>query len=108
LDIFIGIIVFGLVAFFRLGVSQLPDVDNPTLSISTTWEGAAPEVMETEVTDTIEGAIMGIQGVQEILSSSSQGVSNITVQFDLSKDIDVLCRKSRAISPPNREFCLKR
>jgi len=87
--IMIGVIVFGLIAFTRLGVSQLPDVDNPVLSISTTWEGAAPEVIETEITDTIEGAIMGIQGVQEILSTSSQGKSSITVQFDLSKDIDV-------------------
>jgi HAE1 family hydrophobic/amphiphilic exporter-1 len=85
----IGVIVFGVIAFTRLGVSQLPDVDNPTLSISTTWEGAAPEVVETEITDTIEGAIMGIQGVQEVLSTSSQGKSSITVQFDLNKDIDV-------------------
>jgi hydrophobe/amphiphile efflux-1 (HAE1) family protein len=87
--IMIGVIVFGLIAFMRLGVSQLPDVDNPVLSISTTWEGAAPEVIETEITDTIEGAIMGIQGVQEILSTSSQGRSSITVQFTLDKDIDV-------------------
>ncbi|MCX5778846.1 MAG: efflux RND transporter permease subunit [Elusimicrobia bacterium] len=85
----IGIIVFGMTAFYRLGVSQLPDVDFPVLSISTTWEGAAPEVMETEVTDTLEGAVMGIQGVQEVISTSRQGQSDITVQFDLSKNIDV-------------------
>jgi HAE1 family hydrophobic/amphiphilic exporter-1 len=87
--IMIGVIVFGMLAFMRLGVSQLPDVDNPTLSISTTWEGAAPEVIETEITDAIEGAVMGIQGVQEIMSTSSQGQSRITVQFDLSTNIDV-------------------
>ncbi len=87
--IFIGVVVFGLIAFFRLGVSQLPDVDFPVLSISADWEGAAPEVMETEVTDVIEGAIMGIQGVQEVLSTSRQGSSNVTIQFDLSKNIDV-------------------
>ncbi len=87
--VFIGVIVFGLIAFFRLGVSQLPDVDFPVLNISADWEGAAPEVMETEVTDVIEGAIMGIQGVQEVLSTSRQGSSNVTIQFDLSKNIDV-------------------
>jgi hydrophobe/amphiphile efflux-1 (HAE1) family protein len=87
--LFIGIVAFGLIAFTRLGVSQLPDVDFPVLSISTSWEGAAPEVMETEVTDTIEDAVMGIAGVQEVMSTSRQGSSDVTVQFDLSKDIDV-------------------
>ncbi|MDD5491964.1 MAG: efflux RND transporter permease subunit [bacterium] len=87
--IVIGVIVFGLIAFKELGVSQLPDVDFPVLSISADWEGAAPEVMETEVTDTIEGAIMGIQGVQEVMSTSRQGSCDVSVQFDLSKNIDV-------------------
>jgi hydrophobe/amphiphile efflux-1 (HAE1) family protein len=87
--IVVGVIVFGLIAFSRLGVSQLPDVDFPVLSISADWQGAAPEVMETEVTDTLEGAIMGIQGVQEVMSTSRQGSCDITVQFDLSKNIDV-------------------
>ncbi|MCB4792856.1 MAG: efflux RND transporter permease subunit [Elusimicrobia bacterium] len=108
-----GIIVFGMLGFLRLGVSQLPDVDNPVLSISTAWEGAAPEVMETEVTDAIEGAVMGIQGVQEIISTSRQGSSDVTVQFDLSTDIDVALQEiqssisrilhhmPREIDPPN-------
>ena len=87
--VLIGIIVFGMFAFMKLGVSQMPDVDFPVLSISTSWEGAAPEVMETEITDTIESALMGIQGVQEVMSTSRQGRSDITVQFDLEKDIDV-------------------
>lgn len=94
--IMIGVIAFGMIAFFRLGVSQLPDVDNPVLSISTTWEGGAPEVMETEVTDVIEGAIMGIQGVEEIMSTSRRGSSNVTVQFDLSKDIDVALQEAQS------------
>lgn len=87
--IMIGIIVFGIVAFMRLGISQLPDVDYPVVSISCSWEGAAPEVMETEITNTIEDAIMGIQGVQEVTSRSRQSRSSVTVQFDLSKNIDV-------------------
>ena len=87
--LFIGIVMFGLIAFTRLGVSSLPDVDYPVLSISTTWQNAAPEVVETEVTDLIEDAIMGIQGVQDVTSTSIQGASSITVQFDLNKNIDV-------------------
>ncbi|MDD5686895.1 MAG: efflux RND transporter permease subunit [Elusimicrobia bacterium] len=85
----IGIIVFGMVAFFRLGISQLPDVDYPVLSISCGWEGAAPEVMEAEVTNAIEDAIMGIEGVQEVTSSSRRGSTRVTVSFNLSKDINV-------------------
>ena len=87
--LFIGIVMFGLIAYTRLGVSSLPDVDYPVLSISTTWQNAAPEVVETEVTDLIEDAIMGIQGVQDVTSTSIQGASSITVQFDLNKNIDV-------------------
>lgn len=85
----LGIIVFGLVAFSRLGISQLPDVDYPVLSISCGWEGASPEVMEMEVTNAIEDAIMGIEGVQEVTSSSRRGSTRVIVSFDLSKDINV-------------------
>jgi HAE1 family hydrophobic/amphiphilic exporter-1 len=87
--VMLGMILFGWIAFMRLGVSQLPDVDFPMLSVSTSWEGGAPEVIETEVTDVIEGAVMGIQGVQEVTSSSRQGQSFVTIQFDLNKNIDV-------------------
>ena len=65
----IGIVVFGLVAFMRLGVSQLPDVDFPVLTVTTTWQNAAPEVMETVVTDAIEDSIMGVEGIQEVTST---------------------------------------
>lgn len=54
----IGVVVFGAIGFMRLGVSQLPDVDFPVVTASITWEGAAPEVMETDVTDIVEDAIM--------------------------------------------------
>ncbi len=85
----IGIVVFGLVAFLRLGVSQLPDVDFPVLTVTTTWQNAAPEVMETVITDTIEDTIMGVEGIQEVTSTTLEGTSQITIQFDLGRDIDV-------------------
>jgi HAE1 family hydrophobic/amphiphilic exporter-1 len=87
--VLLGIVVFGLVAFFRLGVSQLPDVDFPVLTITTTWQNAAPEVMETVVTDAIEDSIMGVEGIQEVTSTTLEGQSQITIQFDLNRDIDV-------------------
>ena len=85
----IGIIVFGAISFKSLGRSLLPDVDFPVLNVTLTWQGAAPEVMEAEIVDTVEEAIMGVQGVQEITSTSQRGVAQITVQFTLDKDIDV-------------------
>jgi len=83
-----AVALFGLIAYSGLGVSQMPDVDAPTLNISTGWEGAAPEVMEKEITDIIEEASLGVEGVEEITSSSSRGRSNVTVLFSLDRNID--------------------
>src|ERR1043166_3544999 len=85
----IGLIVFGWIGFKRLGVSQLPDVDFPVVSVTVTWEGAAPEVMETEVTDIIEDAVMSVEGIREVTSVSQQGQVQITIEFNLSRNIDV-------------------
>lgn len=90
----IGMIVFGLFGV-PMGVSQMPDVDFPILSVSVTWEGAAPEVMEMEITDTLEDALISIEGLKEISSSSRRGVDVVTPKFNLDKDIDVARRKSR-------------
>mgnify|MGYP001269000676 CR=1 FL=1 len=87
--IMIGLIVFGLIGFNRMGVSQLPDVDFPVLTVNVTWEGAAPEVVETEVTDALEDAVMSVQGIKEVSSVSRQGSAVVTIEFDLNKDIDV-------------------
>lgn len=84
----IGIIVFGWIGFERLGVSQLPDVDFPVVTVNVTWEGAAPEVMETEVTDIMEDAVMSVEGIKEVTSVSSQGQAQITVELDLNRNID--------------------
>ncbi|MDP2921808.1 MAG: efflux RND transporter permease subunit, partial [Candidatus Omnitrophota bacterium] len=84
-----GLILFGIISFSMLGVSQLPDVDFPVVSVSLTWEGAAPEVMESDVVDVAEGAIMGVQGVRDVSSQIRQGNATVTVEFDLDRDIDV-------------------
>lgn len=84
----IGLIVFGWISFQRLGVSQLPDVDFPVVSVDVSWEGAAPEVMETEVTDIIEDAVMSVESIKEVTSVSKRGQAQVTVEFDLSRDID--------------------
>lgn len=84
-----ALIIFGLISYQRLGVSQLPDVDFPVVSINAAWEGAAPEVMETDVVDVLEDYLMSIQGVKEVSSSIRQGSAVISIEFDLGKDIDV-------------------
>ena len=85
----IGVIVFGVIGFKGLGVSQLPDVDFPVVTVSITWEGAAPEVMETDVTDIVENAIMSVEGVKEVTSQSMQGLTQIAIEFNLNRNIDV-------------------
>ena len=87
--IMVGLIVFGWIGFTRMGVSQLPDVDFPVVTVTVTLEGAAPEVMETEVTDVIEDAVMSVQGIKEVSSTSRQGQAQISIEFDLNRDIDV-------------------
>lgn len=91
-----ALIIFGAISYTRLGVGQLPDVDFPIVSISLTWEGAAPEVMETDVVDIVEDSLMSIQGVREISSSIRQGAVDITVEFDLNKNIDVAVQDVQA------------
>src|SRR5215469_13671750 len=91
-----GLMIFGLISFSRMGLSQLPDVDFPTVNVSVTMDGAAPEVMETQVVDPIESALMAVEGVQNITSSSKSGSANITVEFDLDRNIDVALQDVQA------------
>jgi hydrophobe/amphiphile efflux-1 (HAE1) family protein len=82
-------VVFGGIAATRIGISQFPDVDFPTLSINVTWEGAAPEVVEHDVIEILEEAVVQVEGVRSITSSSRQGGGNITMELDLSRDVDL-------------------
>ncbi len=84
-----GLIFFGWLSFRGLGIGQMPDVDFPVISISLTWEGAAPEVMESDVVDVVEDAVMSIEGLRDISSTSRQGMADVIIEFELEKDIDV-------------------
>ena len=68
-----GLLLFGGISFVRLGVSQLPDVDFPVISISLTLEGATPEVMESDVVDIVEDVMTTVEGVREISSTCREG-----------------------------------
>ena len=64
-----GLIIFGAIAFHRLGISQLPDVDFPVVNVNLEFDNAAPELMETHVVDIIEDAVMGIEGLTSVTST---------------------------------------
>ncbi|MEJ7623948.1 MAG: efflux RND transporter permease subunit [Pyrinomonadaceae bacterium] len=80
--------VVGGFSFFTLGVDRFPKIDLPTISVRTGNPGAAPEEIESEITDIIEGALNTVPGVEEMRSSSSRGSSNVTLTFNLEKDPD--------------------
>jgi hydrophobic/amphiphilic exporter-1 (mainly G- bacteria), HAE1 family len=81
--------VVGGFSFFTLGVDRFPKIDLPTVSVRTTNPGAAPEEIESEITDVIEAALNTVPGVEEMRSSSQRGSSNVTLTFNLEKDPDV-------------------
>lgn len=83
-----AIILFGCISFSRLGISQLPDVDFPMVGVSLSLPGAAPEVMESQVVDPVEDAIMEIDGIRNVTSTCMQTGAQISIEFDLSRDID--------------------
>ena len=89
-------VVFGVVAGGRIGISQFPDVDFPTINVSASWEGAAPEVMENEVVETLEEALIQVEGVRTLTSSSRQGSCNITIEIELSRDVDLALQDVQA------------
>ncbi len=80
--------VVGGFSFFTLGVDRFPKIDLPTVSVRTTNPGAAPEEIESEITDVIEGALNTVPGVEEMRSTSSRGSSNVTLTFNLEKNPD--------------------
>ncbi len=84
-----GLIIFGLISASRMGISQLPDVDFPVVSISVSYPGAAPEIIESNVVDVLEDAVMTIEGVRSVSSTSSFGQATITVEFNLDRDISL-------------------
>lgn len=86
--IMFGLIVFGAISFTRMGVSEMPDVEFPIIALTARYEGAAPEVIEADVVDPLEDVLISIEGIKNITSKSRVGVAEITLEFDLNRDID--------------------
>ncbi len=84
----LALILFGLIALTRLPVRELPDIDPPVVSVTTVYPGANASVVETEVTERLEEELNNIEGIRTISSQSREQVSSVTIEFDLSRDID--------------------
>ena len=82
------ILVFGLVGLSFLGVRLYPAIDPPTISVSTNYTGANAEIIESQITEPLEKVINGIEGIKSLSSSSSVGMSLITVEFNIGEDLE--------------------
>ena len=83
------IVLFGIISYQRIGVDRIPAIDFPVILINTTLRGANPDVVDASITSVIESAVNTTPGIEHIQSSSSPGVSSISITFALSKNIDV-------------------
>ncbi|MFM6953957.1 MAG: efflux RND transporter permease subunit [Sphingobacteriaceae bacterium] len=84
----LSLVLFGAIGFHFLGVREFPSIDPPVVSVRTGYPGANADVIESQITEPLEKAINSIDGVRNISSSSNQGSSNITVEFNLNKDLE--------------------
>ncbi|MEQ1677432.1 MAG: efflux RND transporter permease subunit [Chitinophagaceae bacterium] len=82
------IVVFGVIGFKFLGVRDYPAIDPPNISVRTSYPGANADIIETQITEPLEKAINGIAGIKNITSSSSNGTSNINVEFELGENLE--------------------
>ncbi len=93
--IIMALVVLGLVSYPNIGVDLFPKVEFPIVNIITTLKGASPEIMDIDVTDKIEESVNTINGVKSITSTSAEGVSSITIEFVLERDIDMAVQDVR-------------
>ena len=89
------ILLFGIIGMTYLGVREFPSVDPPIISVRTYYPGANSDVIETQITEPLEQSINGIQGIRTLISNSRQGRSNITVEFELTVDMETAANDVR-------------
>ena len=89
------IVIFGVIGYSYLGVREYPSVDNPIISVSCSYPGANADVIENQITEPLEQNINGIPGIRSLSSVSSQGSSRITVEFELSVDLETAANDVR-------------
>ena len=90
------LVLFGLIAYQRIGMDKLPYVEFPVVSVQTTLKGANPDVVDSAITSVIEGSVNSVPGIEHIQSTSSPGVSQINITFNLDKRIDIAFNEVQA------------
>ena len=80
--------IFGLFAFQRLSVREYPNIDPPIVSVTTAYKGASANIIESQVTQLVEDAVSGIEGIKTLTSSSREGSSSVSIEFRLKRDVD--------------------
>src|SRR6187549_3184669 len=91
----IVIVLFGVIGFNFLGVREYPSIDPPVITVRTSYTGANADIIETQITEPLEKAINGVEGIRTVSSSSNQGSSVITVEFNLSSDLETAANDVR-------------
>lgn len=82
------LVLFGIVGYTFLGIREFPSIDPPNISVSTSYPGANPDIIKSQITEPLERAINQIDGIRNISSTSSQGSSRINIEFNLGKDLE--------------------
>jgi len=90
------LILFGLIAYTRMGVDKLPYIEYPVVSVTTTQRGANPDVVDASITNVVETAVNSVPGIEHIQSTSSPGTSSVAITFDLGKSIDIAFQEVQA------------
>lgn len=88
LALFLVLCIVGMVSFFRLPVTQFPNIDIPIITVSIGQGGAAPSEIATQIVKPVEGAVSDITGVNHVTATASDGAANITIEFELEVDTD--------------------
>ena len=89
------IVLFGIIGYSFLGVREFPSIDPAQISVRTNYTGANADIIESQITEPLEKAINSIDGIRNITSSSNQGSSNITIEFNLDKDLETAANDVR-------------
>jgi multidrug efflux pump len=91
----LALVLFGAIGYTQLAVREFPDVDPPIVSVSTVLPGANPQVVESAVTDILEEELSTVEGLRTLTSSSAEGQSNITLEFNLDRDVEAAAQDTR-------------
>ncbi|MEO7138614.1 MAG: efflux RND transporter permease subunit [Gemmatimonadales bacterium] len=91
----LALVLFGVIGYTQLAVREFPDVDAPIVSVTTVLPGANPQVVESAVTDILEEELSTVEGLRTLTSSSAEGVSNITLEFNLERGVEAAAQDTR-------------